>query len=109
VTNDARRATSKAPEATGLARHLDVFFEDRALWPLVFIFAVHVALAGALLLLAALREGSLPALAALAVALVLCGDAIRRARRRRRTALWIVGLWVASAATAVGAGRLGLL
>ena len=100
---------SKRPEATGLSRHISVFFEDPALWPLLFIFVVHVSLAGALVLLAALRGRSLPALALLAILLVLSGDAVRRARRRRRALLWIGMLWALSALTAVVASRLGLL
>lgn len=109
MPDDARREASERSEAKGFARHVNVFFEDPALWPLLFIFVVHVALAGALLLLAALREGSLPALAALAVLLVLSVDAARRARRRRRVALWLVALWTLSAATAAVSSQLGLL
>ncbi len=109
VPGDVRSDASKAPGATGFSRHIDVFFEDPALWPLVFIFVVHVTLAGALLLLSALRSGSLLALATLAVLLVLSADAVRRARRRRRVARWIVMLWGLSAVTAVAAGHFGLL
>ena len=109
MTRPARDEPPRPPEATGLVRHINVFIEDPALWPLVFIFAVHVTLGGALLLLAALRERSLPALAALALLLVLSVDAVRRARRRRRAALWLLTLWTASAATAAGASHLGLL
>jgi uncharacterized membrane protein len=109
VPDDARSEASKAPAATGFSRHIDVFFEDRALWPLVFIFVVHAALAGALLLLSALRARSLPALAVLAVLLTLSVDAIRRARRRRRATLWIALLWALSAVTAAVSSELGLL
>jgi hypothetical protein len=109
VSERARGESSKTPEGSGLSRHINVFLEDATLWPLVFIFVVHVALAGALLLLAALRTGSPVALAVLALLLVLSGDAVRRARRRRRVALWLVTLWSLSFATAVGGGRLGLL
>jgi hypothetical protein len=109
VPDDERIDRPKAPEATGPSRHLAVFIEDSALWPLLFIFVVHAALAGALLLLAALRTGSPVALAALALLLVLSGDGVRRARRRRRAALWLAALWSLSFATAVGGSRLGLL
>ena len=83
--------------------------EDRALRPLLIIFVVHVVLAGALVLLAALREGSLLARAALAILAMFSVDAIRRARRRRRTAIWIGALWALSALTAGAASYLGLL
>jgi hypothetical protein len=86
-----------------------VFFEEPALWPLVFIFVVHVALAGALVLLWALRARSLAGLALLAVLLVLSVDGVRRARRRRRVALWIGMLWALSGLIAVFAARFGLL
>ena len=109
MSDAASSEPSQAPEPTGLSRHISVFFEERALWPLVFIFVVHVSLAGALVLLSALRAGSLPARAALAILLMLSVDAIRRARRRRRAAIWIATLWALSALTAVASSYLGLL
>jgi hypothetical protein len=109
MADDPRLDSSRAPESTGLVRHIDVFFEDPALWPLLFIFVVHAALAGALLLLAALRDGSLLARAALAILAMLSVDAIRRARRRRRAAIWIAALWALSALTAGVSSHLGLL
>ena len=86
-----------------------MFIEDRALWPLLIIFVVHVALGGALLLLAALRGGSLPAQAALALLVALSVDTIRRARQRRRVTRWIVTLWVLSALAAGVSSHFGLL
>jgi hypothetical protein len=109
VPDDARRDPPAAPEATGPSRHIAVFFEEPTLWPILLILIVHVALAGALVLLSALRGRSLPALALLALLLVLSGDAVRRARRRRRVAGWLALLWALSALTAVGASRLGVL
>ncbi len=112
MPNDARSNPPKAsgaPDATGLSRHIAVFFEEPALWPLLFIFVVHVALAGALVLLWALRARSLAGLALLAVLLVLSVDGVRRARRRRRVTLWIVMLWSLSSLIAVFASRFGLL
>jgi hypothetical protein len=112
VSHDARSDPpdgSKQPEASGLSRHIHVFFEDPALWPLLIIFVVHVSLGGALVLLSALRARSLPALALLAILLVLSADAVRRARRRRRVMLWIVMLWALSALTAVASSHFGLL
>jgi hypothetical protein len=109
VPDDPRGNSAKNPEPIGFIRHVDVFFEDPTLRPLLIIFVVHVALAGALVLLGALRSGSLPSWALLAVLVALSIDAIRRARRRRRAAIWIVMLWVLSALTAVASSHLGLL
>ena len=109
VSDDERVDRSKTGEATGLGRHIAVFIEDRALWPIVIIFVVHVSLGGALLLLAAQRGGSLPALAALAILLTLSVDGVRRARQRRRVALWVSLLWALSALIAVVSSHLGVL
>jgi len=109
MADDPRSHLPRASETSGLSRHIHVFFEDPALWPILIIFVVHVALAGALVLLSALRAGSLPARAALAILLMLSVDAIRRARRRRRAAIWIATLWALSALTAVASSYLGLL
>jgi hypothetical protein len=109
VPDDARRDPTETSQATGPSRHIAAYFEDPALWPILFILVVHVALGGALVLLSALRGGSLPALAALAVLLTLSLDAVRRAQRRRRVAIWIATLWALSALTAVVAAKLGVL
>jgi len=95
--------------ATRFGRHLAVFVEDRALWPILLIFVVHVGLAGALLLLAALRDGSLLAKAALAILVMLCADLIRRAQQRRRVSFWIALLWTLSVLIAGAASYLGIL
>jgi uncharacterized membrane protein YozB (DUF420 family) len=108
VPDDERIDRPKAPEAAGLGRHIAVFIEDSALWPLLFIFVVHAALGGALAMLAAVR-GSLPALAGLAILLALCVDMVRRARQRRRVARWIATLWLLSGLTAAVSSYLGLL
>ena len=99
----------KPPEPAGFSRHIAVFLEDPALWPLLFIFVVHVALGGALVMLAAVRGRSLPAMAALALLLTLCVDMIRRARQPRRVARWIATLWLLSGLTAAVSSHLGLL
>ena len=109
MPDDPRSDSSRASEEAGLSRHIQVFFEDPALWPILIIFVVHVALAGALVLLSALRAGSLPARAALAILVILSLDAIRRSRRPRRTTTWIATLWALSALTAGFASYLGLL
>ena len=109
MADDPRSHLPRASETSGLSRHIHVFFEDPALWPILIIFVVHVALAGALVLLSALRAGSLPARAALAILAMLSVDGVRHARRRRRATLWIVMLWTLSALTAVVSSNLGLL
>jgi hypothetical protein len=109
VPGDPRPDPSEAAEETGLGRHLAVFFEDPLLWPILLILVIHAALAGALVLLWALRGASLAGLALLAILLTLSGDAIRRARRRRRVAIGIATLWVLSALTAAVSARLGIL
>jgi len=109
VSDDPRFDSSRASETTGLSRHVNVFFEDSTLWPILFIFVVHVALAGALVLLSALRAGSPLGRVALAILAMLSVDAIRRARRRRWTTIWIVTLWALSALTAGASAYLGLL
>jgi alpha-beta hydrolase superfamily lysophospholipase len=109
VPDDERIDRPKAPEAAGLSRHIAVFIEDSALWPLLLIFVVHVALGGALAMLAAVRGRSLPALAGLAILLALCIDMVRRARQRRRVARWIAMLWLLSGLTAAVSSYLGLL
>ena len=109
MSDDPRLDSSRASEETGLGRHIQVFFEDPALWPILIIFVIHVALAGALVLLSALRDGSPLGRAVLAILAVLSVDAIRRARRRRRNAIRIATLWALSALIAGGASHLGLL
>ena len=108
MSEEPRRPSPGAPESTGLGRHLDVFFEDPALWPLVIIFAVHAVLAGALVLLWALRSGNPAGGAALAALALLSVREVLRARRRRR-AIWIAVLWALSALTAGASSYLGLL
>ncbi len=108
VPDDDRIDRPKTSEAAGLSRHIAVFIEDSALWPLLFIFVVHAALGGALAMLAAVR-GNLPALAGLVILLALCVDMVRRARQRRRVALWIATLWLLSGLTAAVSSHLGLL
>lgn len=109
MSGDERFERSRASEATGPSRHIAVFFEDPALRPILIILVVHAALGGALVILAALRSRSLPALALLAILLTLSLDAVRRARRRRWVTLWVLTLWALSALTAIASSHFGLL
>jgi hypothetical protein len=109
VTGDPRIDPPKAPEAAGFSRHVVVFIEDPALWPLLIIFVVHAALGGALVMLAAVRGRNPAAMAGLALLLFLCIDMVRRARQPRRVARWIATLWLLSGLTAAVFSHLGLL
>ena len=109
MPDDPRGDLPRTPESTGLVRHIDVLFEDPALWPLLFIFVVHAVLAGALVLLWALRPASLAGSVALAILGMLSVHAVVRARRRRRTLIWIATLWTLSALSAGTSAYLGLL
>jgi hypothetical protein len=103
---------SRSPEgsaATGRSRHIAVFFEDPALWPILVILVVHVALGGAVLLLAALRARNPLAMAAVAMLATLCLHAVRRARRRLRAAGAAIALWALSALVAAAGAALGVL
>jgi hypothetical protein len=109
VTDDTRLDPPKTPEPSKAGRHIAVFVEDPALWPILCILVVHLALAGALVLLWALRDSSVPALALLAVLLTLSVDGVRRARQRRRVAFWTGLVWGLSALVALASARLGVL
>ena len=109
MSDDPHTERSETGEATGFGRHIAVFFEDPALWPILIIFVVHMSLGGALLLLAAVRSGSLMALGVLALLSMLSVDGVRRARQRRRVAFWVLLLWALSALIAAGSSHLGVL
>lgn len=95
--------------AGGPGRWLATFVEDPALWPVLAVVVAHVALGGALVMLAASRQRHAGAFAALAVLVVMSFDVVRRARRRARAAVWVLGLWLLSALTAAASARLGVL
>jgi hypothetical protein len=103
------RELGAGAQSPGLSRHILVFFEDAALWPVLFVLVVHVSLAGGLLLLGAFRQRSPAWIAVLALLAVMSGDAIRRARRRGRAAAWFAALWGLSALCALAGHRLGVL
>jgi hypothetical protein len=90
-------------------RHLRIFLEDAALWPVLFVLLAHVLLAGALLLLALVRGAGPFSAAALALLLALCVEAIRRAQRPLHAFGWVLALWCGAALAAVFGSRLGLL
>lgn len=98
-----------APLRRSMPRHVWVYLEDMALWPVLFVLAAHFVLAGSALLLAAVRERDPVWIGLLGLLVLASGEAIRRARRKRLVAAWIGGLWMLSIACAVAGGRLDLL
>jgi purine-cytosine permease-like protein len=102
-------ARSDGPESAGPSRHIAAFFDDPALRPVLIVLVAHVALAGAIVLLALVRTLSPFAGVALALLLFLTVDGVVRAQQRRRVASWAALLWALAAVTAILGDRLGLL
>jgi len=96
-------------QQTSLGRHISVFLEDTALWPILVVLVAHVSLAGGLLLLGALRQRSPVWIGVLGLAAIVSGDLVWRARRRGRAAAWAAAIWGLSVLWAVAGNRLGLL
>lgn len=98
-------------DRTGLDRHLGVFLEDSALWPVLLAAVLILVTCGSALLLLAFVERNLFAAAA---ALILLWMSVDFAVRRRRRggggpAIWILaGLWALSAAAAAIVASLDL-
>lgn len=102
----------RPPEELALEDHLRVFFTDSTLWPVLVAAIGAGTTLGAAMLLWSVRDRNLFALAAVAVLVVVSGDAVVREVRRRRIGPvggTILGLWVLAAAVAWAAGRSGLL
>jgi hypothetical protein len=106
-TGDRRRD----PEARPADRWLRTLLEDSLLWPVLLAGAGIVVTSGAGVLLLALRgRNPFVWVALLGLALMSC-DVVYRDLRRRRMGLVsraVVGAWLASAAAAALAVRLGL-
>ena len=98
-----------APTRRSFPRHVWVYLEDVALWPVLFVLVAHFALAGGALLLAAVRDGDPVWIVTLAILAAGSFEAVRRARRRRLVAVWVLGLWSLSVTCAVAGNRFGLL
>ena len=105
-------APGKPPTRPSLDAWLEPYFHDSTLWPvLVVAAAIAVTFAAALLLLA-LADRRLNAMAALALALgASVRFAVREWRARRRLGLGarsLLGLWALAAVVAFAANRLGI-
>jgi hypothetical protein len=95
----------------GLGRFLLPFFSDSTLWPVTFVGAAILVTFVAGIALFALAERNPFALAALALLVVMSGDAVWRDVRRRgfgTASRVIVGLWCLVALAAGAAVWLGL-
>ena len=93
----------EAEERAGADRWLRPYFEDSTLWPILLVAVAIFVSFGAALLLLGVVERRLPALAALAVLLVLSGDLVQRELRARRFGLVsgsVLVLWGLSALAA---------
>ncbi len=93
-------------------RFVSNFLADPALWPIVFVVVVHIALLGAVVLLFAARSRSPFAFLVLALLVASSVQAVLGARRRGaggRATLWLAGLWALSVAAAVFGSRYGVL
>ncbi len=105
------REPDRGEEQSGFEGHLAEFFRDSALWPvLVAAGGIFVTL-GATVLVLAVRERNLFAMAALVIVLVVSADVTIRDLSRRRLGLAsgiLVALWTLSAMAAYGIVRLGV-
>ncbi len=98
-----------APAARSGSRHIWVYLEDVALWPVFFVLLAHFVLAGSALMLAAVRDRDPAWIALLALLALASGEAIRRAGRRRLVAGWLLALWLLAVLFAVAGDRFGVL
>jgi hypothetical protein len=108
----AEAGVAEPSAADGLRRFVTNFLADQALWPIVFVIVVHIALLGAVVLLFAARSRSPVAFLVLALLVASSVQAVLGARRRGsggRTLLWLASLWALSVAAAVFGARYGVL
>ena len=95
-------------EKLGLERHLAVFVEDSALWPVLLVAVLIFTTGGAALLLLALGDGNPFAIGALLILLWMNVDILVRRRRFGLVGGLLAGLWVSSGLAALGFVSLGL-
>ena len=104
-------AAARAPRR-GFSRHLAVFLEEPALWPVAFVVGAHAVLFGGLLLLYAVRDRRPFALLALAGLGAASADLAWRDLRVGRFGLAVravLGFWALSALAAGVAGHFDLI
>jgi hypothetical protein len=105
----ARSAAAPAPSAS--ERHLRVFFEEAALWPVLVAAAGGLSTLLAWLLATAFRTRSPILLFGIAALAVLSGEQVRRGWRGRRPGLLagsVLVLWTLGVAVSVVAARIGV-
>lgn len=102
------REPSDASERVGLERHLAHFVEESTLWPVTLALVLALATGGAALLVLALGDRNLFAIAALLIVLWMSVDVLVRRRRFGLLGGVIVTLWLLSGAAALGFLALGL-
>jgi D-serine dehydratase len=88
----------------GFEDHLWVFFREPTLWPVLLVALLIFTTLGAALLVLALGDRNLFALAALAVVVLVSVDVVVR-NRLGLVSRVVLGLWCAAAALALAALR----
>lgn len=95
-------------ERVGIDRHLAIFVEDSALWPVMLAAVLAFTAGGAALMLLAVAERNLFAVAALLILLWMSVDFLVRRRRFGAIGGFIVALWVLSGIAAFAFVAFGL-
>lgn len=96
------------PERTGIDRHLAVFVEEPTLWPVTLALVLAFTTAGAALMLLAVTDRNLFALAALLILLWMSVDVIVRRRRFGPLVGLLLTLWLLSGCAACAFVYFGL-
>lgn len=99
---------SEERERVGLDRHLAIFVEESTLWPVLVAAVLALTTGGAALMLLALGDRNLFAIAALLILLWMSVDFTVRRRRLGVAGGLILTFWVSSALAALGFRSLGL-
>lgn len=99
---------SEERERVGLDRHLAIFVEESTLWPVLVAAVLALTTGGAALMLLALGDRNLFAIAALLILVWMSVDFTVRRRRLGVVGGFILAFWVLSALAALGFHSLGL-
>ena len=98
----------EARERVGIDRHLAIFVEESSLWPVTLAVVLALTAGGAGLILLAVGDRNIFAVAALLILLWMSVDFLVRRRRFGAVGGFIVALWVLSILGAVAFLALGL-
>ena len=104
-------STPDEPEPRGVERWILPYFTDSTLWPVTIVLIATMSMFGAAVLLLALGDRNLFALAALAILVVGSVEGLVRDLRRRRlgaASMLILAVWLLSALVAGVALHYGL-